>query len=74
MAKLRISFSPFFQCPRVRPCECGCIHEDTLFPILPGVGFNFSADGIRVEAWLYFPGLKVGNPNLYPSFLTIERR
>jgi hypothetical protein len=25
------SFPPFFKCPRVRPCECGCIHEDTLY-------------------------------------------
>ncbi|EFX76246.1 hypothetical protein DAPPUDRAFT_107074 [Daphnia pulex] len=30
-------------CPRVHPCECGCIHEDPLFPTSPG-GFNFPAD------------------------------
>jgi hypothetical protein len=29
-AELRISSSLFLQCPRVCPCECGCIHEDTL--------------------------------------------
>jgi hypothetical protein len=23
----------FLNCPRVRPCECGCIHEDLQFPI-----------------------------------------
>jgi hypothetical protein len=36
-------------CPRVCPCECGCIHEDLLFPIPPVVD---SADGI-VDAWLW---------------------
>jgi hypothetical protein len=34
------SIPPFFKCLRVRPCECGCIHEDSLLPIPPG-GFNF---------------------------------
>ncbi len=32
----------FFKCPRVCPCECGCIHEDTLFPIPPGISQLFS--------------------------------
>jgi hypothetical protein len=63
--ELRISsISPFFQCPRVRPCECGCIHEDSLLPIPPG-GFNFSVDGALVDAWSYIPGFKVGNIHLY---------
>jgi hypothetical protein len=44
--------------PRVHPCVCGCIHEDTFFPIPPG-GFNHCAE-VDVEAWPYFPGLKVG--------------
>jgi hypothetical protein len=47
--ELRLSlFSPVFQCPRVRPCECGCIHEDTLFlshPLSRLVELNSSADG-----------------------------
>jgi hypothetical protein len=38
------------------------------FPVLPG-GFNFSTDGALVDAWPYFPGLKVGKMYLYPSFL-----
>jgi hypothetical protein len=49
-------FSPFplfFKCPRVRPCDCGCIHEDTLFTLQ-------LMDGATVDAWLYFPGIKVG--------------
>ncbi|EFX82845.1 hypothetical protein DAPPUDRAFT_101178 [Daphnia pulex] len=56
--ELPISSSPFFlkKSPRVRPCECGCIHEDALFPIPPG-GFNFSADGATVGMpGCYFPG------------------
>jgi hypothetical protein len=55
-------------CPRVRPCECGCIHEDPLFPIQPG-GFNSSADGATVDAWPYFPGLKVGINDIYSPLL-----
>jgi hypothetical protein len=35
-------------CPRVCPCECGCIHEDALFP-----SFNISTDGALVDAWLW---------------------
>jgi hypothetical protein len=27
----RIFFFPFFKCPRVHPCECRCIHEDSFF-------------------------------------------
>jgi hypothetical protein len=38
-------------------------------PIPPG-GFNFSTDGALVDAWPYFPGLKVGHINLYSSFRT----
>jgi hypothetical protein len=34
--ELRILLHPFFKCPRVNPCECGGIHKDPLFPILPG--------------------------------------
>jgi hypothetical protein len=54
-------------CPRVRPCVCVCIHEDVLIPIPPG-GFSFTADGALVDAWPYFPGLKVGHLYLYSSF------
>ncbi len=57
-------FPPFFKCPRVRPCECGCIHEDTLFTLSRLVPFNSSSDGWSNcrDAWPYFPGIKVG-PN-----------
>jgi hypothetical protein len=53
-------------CPRVHPCECGGIHEcEALSPIPPG-GFNSSADGATGDdAWLYFPGLKVGQTYLF---------
>ncbi len=37
----------------------GVFTEDSLFPI-PAGGFNFSTDGATVDAWPYFPGLKVG--------------
>jgi hypothetical protein len=50
-----ISLNPL--CPRVHPCECGCIHGDPLYSIQPG-GFNFSADGAPVDAWPFFPGSK----------------
>jgi hypothetical protein len=73
-SKLRISsYSPFFKCPRVHPCECGGIHEDALFPIRPG-GFNSSEDGATVDALPYFPGLKVGQIYHHSSFLTIWER
>jgi hypothetical protein len=29
---------------------------------------------LDVDAWLYFPGFKVGQIHIYLSFLTIERR
>ncbi len=55
---LWISYSsPFLKSP--------CIHDVftrmrvTLLPI-PPVGFNQYTDGALVDAWLYFPGLKVG--------------
>jgi hypothetical protein len=53
---------PFFKCLRVRPCECGCIHEDTLFTLSRLVPFNSSSDGWSNcrDAWPYFPGIKVG--------------
>jgi hypothetical protein len=35
--ELRLSSSPFLKCPRVRPCECGCIHKDPLFLMPTGV-------------------------------------
>ncbi len=72
-SELPISSSPFFKCPRVHPCECGCIHEDTLFPILPGAGFDSSTDGwaLIVDAWLYFLGVKVGIIFSILSFLAI---
>ncbi|XP_046654702.1 uncharacterized protein LOC124348518 [Daphnia pulicaria] len=51
-------FFPFlFKCPRVRPCECGCIHEDTLFPIPSGWIQLISG---WMDVWPYFPGIKVG--------------
>jgi hypothetical protein len=62
-----ISLNPL--CPRVHPCECGCIHEDFLFPI-PDGGFNhIQMDGSLVDAWLYFPGLKVGQTFISIFFL-----
>jgi hypothetical protein len=58
--------------PRVCPCEC--IHEDPLFPI-PPAEFNSSMDGAPVDAWLHFPGLKVGqNVSPHSYYLTIGRR
>jgi hypothetical protein len=57
LIELWVSSSPVFKCPRVHPCQCGCIiHEDPLFP---SGGFNFSTDGAHL-CILYFPGLKVG--------------
>jgi hypothetical protein len=44
-----LSSSPCFKCPRVRPCECGCMHEDTLFTLSRLVELNSSADG-----WSYW--------------------
>ncbi len=49
--ELRISSSP---CPCVHPCVCGRIHEDPLFPILPG-GFNSAAEGALVGCLAVFP-------------------
>jgi hypothetical protein len=66
--ELSISSSDFLKSSRVHPCQSGCIHEDTLFPIPPG--FNYSADGALVDAWPYFPGLKVGH-NL-PLFFLLD--
>jgi hypothetical protein len=58
--ELRIS-PGFFKCPRVRPCECGCIHEDTLYPHPVWCNLTFQRmDGASVDVWLYFPGIKVG--------------
>jgi hypothetical protein len=65
--ELRVSSSPILKYPRVHLCECGCIHEDSLFPTLPGV-FNFSTDGALADARPYFPGLKVGQIYLYSTF------
>jgi hypothetical protein len=31
-------------------------------------------DGAPVDAWLYFPGFKVGQIQLYLSFFTVEWR
>ncbi len=68
--ELRISsIPPFFKCPRVRSCECKCIHEDSLLPIPPG-GFNFPADGALVDGCLaVFPRLK-GRKHSSLSFLS----
>ncbi len=65
LVELRISSSPFFKCPRVRPCECGCIHEDPLFLIPTGV-LNYSANGAPVVrgCLALFPRLK-GRKNVF---------
>jgi hypothetical protein len=70
--ELRISSAPFFNplCPRVHPCECGCIHESEAFFLSRLVDSTFQ----RMDAWLYFPGLKVGqiHIHLYSSFVNIS--
>jgi hypothetical protein len=68
-ALLRIYSSPSFKCPRVYPCQCaGCIHEDTLFLSRLVDSTSLRMDGALVDAWPYFPGLKVGKLFLYSSF------
>jgi hypothetical protein len=59
------------QCPRVHPCECGCIHEGVLYLSRLRVKFNSFTDRALVDGLLavYFPGLKVGQ--ICSSFLTI---
>jgi hypothetical protein len=44
-------------CSRVRPCECGCIHEtEALFPIARLLDSTFQRmDGALADAWPYFP-------------------
>ncbi len=43
----------------------------TSTPFFPPGGFNFSSDGgALLDAWLYFPGIKVGKIHFYLSFLT----
>jgi hypothetical protein len=65
---ISLSLNPL--CPRVHPCECGCIHEDFLSPI-PDGGFNrIRMDGSLVDAWPYFPGLKVGQT--FISFIPLR--
>jgi hypothetical protein len=50
--------SPFFKCPRVRPCECGCIHEDSLLPIPPGVDSTWWMEYRTRGCLAVFPRLK----------------
>ncbi|XP_046648084.1 uncharacterized protein LOC124338050 [Daphnia pulicaria] len=57
LIEIRIPLFPLFiECPPVRPCECGCIHEDPLLPY--PVCCHLQMDGATVDAWLYFPGIK----------------
>jgi hypothetical protein len=58
--ELRISSSSFFKCLVYTHVSVGVFTRTPFFPILPA-GFDFSTDGALVDAWLYFPGLKVGN-------------
>jgi hypothetical protein len=71
--ELQTSFSSFFKCLCVCPCECGYIHEDTPFS-LSHLLVDSSADGALVDdecLAVDFPGLKVGQIHLYSSFVTI---
>ncbi len=56
-------------CPRVYVHVFVGVFTQTLFPIRPGVTFNYSANGALVDA-CYFPDTKVGQICLYPPFLT----
>jgi hypothetical protein len=56
---------------QISSSHMGVFTRTLFFPILP-IGLNFSADGTLVDAWPYFPGLKVGKISiLHSSFLTI---
>ncbi len=58
--------------PRVCPCECGwIIHEDPLFPIPPKVVDSTlqRMQHLWMDAWPYFPGIKVGQIYVYSSSL-----
>ncbi len=72
--ELRISSSPFFKFPLLHPCVCGGYSRGPPFSY-PGWCIQLSAEGWNtcgaVEAWLYFPSLKVGQIYLYSSFSTI---
>jgi hypothetical protein len=59
---LPLSLSPLS--PRVHPCECGCIHEDPLFPIPPRGFCGWSA----WRCLAVFPRLK-GRKNVSLFFL-----
>ncbi len=59
-AELRLSSSPFLQCPRVHPCECGCIHEDTLLQIYLVDSTFLRMEAVLVDQLLAVLGLKVG--------------
>ncbi len=70
-AEFRISSIPPFltKCPRVRPCECGCIHEDSLSYTYPSwiqlycaelncgwmSGCTFPRQKGRTNSSLFFP-------------------
>jgi hypothetical protein len=54
-------FKSSFPCPRVQPCECGCIHEDVLsipFPSSLSLAFHPAMEQHR-RCQTMFPGLKV---------------
>jgi hypothetical protein len=56
------------QCPRVQPCECGCIHEGVLYLSRLRVTFNSFTDGALVDGLLaLFPRLK-GRTNMFFLF------
>jgi hypothetical protein len=72
--ELRISLSPFIKCTRLlRPCHVNLgVFTRTPFSLYP-VWRNLTLqrmDGATVDAWLYFPGIKVGQNDLYSSFWT----
>jgi hypothetical protein len=77
--ELRISLSPFIKCTRLlRPCHVNLgVFTRTPFSLYP-VWRNLTLqrmDGATVDAWLYFPGTKVGqNRSLFFLFGNFWRR
>jgi hypothetical protein len=68
------AFLPLFlKCPRVRPCEYGCIHEDTLFTLSCFLVYStfLRMENLWMDTWPYYPGWKVGKTSLSSSFLTL---
>ena len=54
-------FKSSFPCPRVQPCECGCIHEDVLSIPFPSSLSSVSHPAMEQHrrCQTMFPGLKV---------------